>query len=330
MGAPILQYEAAQAPAGYVLLADSGDRTIFNLTGIPLVSKVDTPVVRPNGLISGGAITPAASSTNNYIDVAALTCYLAGVLTTVGADADVDCARPTVSNCCVYSITVTSAGAIAAVKGTEGGAIVSTRDAAGGPPLIAVGSIEIGQVHYTSQSAADVLASEIHQVPGTHQERSASPTWDMETYRVADGVLGVAGVTFHSALPSIHTGSVAKRVYLSYSAPSFANVAVAKDFKRPADSKSVSSEEYYGLTKGKTSTSLGQGSFTAALESLSDPLLSHEGEFCFFKFFPDREDTDKYVLAQGYLGVDETYEIDGQISAACTISAQYAGKRITG
>ena len=75
------------------------------------------PDVKPNGLATGGAITPAASGSNNVIDITALTCYIAGVETSVGATTDETVNRPTVSDYQKHSVTVTALGAIAVGDG---------------------------------------------------------------------------------------------------------------------------------------------------------------------------------------------------------------------
>lgn len=90
-----LMYEAGRDFTDFTALSDKGDHKQFD-SAVNFWSMYSgkEPDVRPNGLINGGAITPAASLTNNYVDIAALKCYLAGVETDVAADADVDCARP--------------------------------------------------------------------------------------------------------------------------------------------------------------------------------------------------------------------------------------------
>ncbi|OGP61898.1 MAG: hypothetical protein A2V65_01255, partial [Deltaproteobacteria bacterium RBG_13_49_15] len=219
----ILYYEAGQTYAGIVELTDQGDQMEF-LSADNLWSKYQgkAPVVRPNGLATGGVVIPAVAAGNNNVDIAALTAYLAGVLTSVGAGTNQAITRGAVDAYKISSIQITSAGAISVVAGTEGAAFVETRGVAGGPPFVLVGSIEIAQVRFSSLSAAPVLASEIFQVAGTHLERYDSPTFTAKPFNVESGVMGYAGIDFISALPKIHTGSLPKKVYAEYYEPIFA------------------------------------------------------------------------------------------------------------
>lgn len=407
----ILYYESGQTLVDWVALTDQGDHLDFRSASALWSDKSGYGAnVKPNGLATGGAVSAAVSGTSNYVDVAALTCYLAGALTSVVADADVDCARPDttylVLTCAaggytpciagdigktvtggvtgdtgtliaynnttrqwvvdqtdagdtfddddetlaigtgtgagtmnaigafcthqINSITVTSAGAIAVVQGTEGTSFSTTRGEIGGPPYIPTTSIEIAQVRYTTSAAAAVAAAEIFQVVGTHQERFDFPTWSVNRSNVASGVAGYAGVEFNSALPLIHTGALPKRVYAQYYTPVFAQVPKASDFVPAGESYSVGSTQIYGLTLGAVSKSLGQGSFQAYFEDgVTDGLLYEDGKKLWFQFKPDRL-KDPYLLTQGYLGVSQTFPAGDNIGASCTISAEVKSDRVSG
>jgi hypothetical protein len=322
-----LKYEAGQSKVAMAALTDSGDHKYFK-SNDNFWSKRSgyAPNVKPDGLATGGAVTPAASLTNNDIDVAALTCYLAGVLTSVSAAADQACTRPSggepANTHIINSITVTAAGAIAVVAGTPGTSFSATRGAAGGPPLIDVGAIEIQQVKFTSAAAAPVDASEIFGIPGDSQERYDYPTWTENRSYVEKGVAGYAGVTFDSALPLIHTGPAAKPVYAEYYEPVFANIPDAVDFVPPEESHSVSSTQVYGRTVAASSKSLNQGSFSALMESaIYEGFEQLKGENLWFKFFPDRT-KPPYIACQGILGVTRSFPAGDSIKAACTISSE--------
>ncbi|MBK8184903.1 MAG: hypothetical protein IPK63_19260 [Candidatus Competibacteraceae bacterium] len=77
----------------------------------------------------------------------------------------------------INSVTVNSSGAVAIVTGTDNTAFSDTRGAAGGPPSIPLGSVEVAQIRTTSVTAAVVLSTEIYAAPGTHQERYDNPVW---------------------------------------------------------------------------------------------------------------------------------------------------------
>src|SRR5574337_63616 len=313
-----LQYEGGQNVVAMTALTDAGDRTKFT-SAAALWSKRSgyAPVVRPNGLLTGGAITPDASAVVNVVDVAALTCNLAGVVTAVAAG-EGTITRPATAVAKVNSITVTSAGAIAVVAGTDGAttAFSETRAAAGGPPLIPVGSIEIGQVRVTSNTAAVITPGQIYQVVGLHTERADFPLYDIDYSKGA--------INFLAALDAIHTGTLPKGVYASFASPIFADVALASDYVPPETTHSVSSTQIYGTTLGATSSTLNQGTFTAYLnDGVTDALVLLKNQELWFKFFPDRY-ASPYILAQGKLGIARTFPAGDSMQAACTISASAA------
>lgn len=316
-----LQYEAGQNATAMSALTNSGDETTFT-SGASLWSGKSgyAPVVRPNGLLTGGAVTVHAD--NDKVTVAALTCNLQGVVTSVTAGTGT-ITRPASDKAKVCSITINSSGAIAVVAGTDGSGTTfsETRAAAGGPPLIPVDSIEIAQVRVTTSAAGAVAASQIYQVVGSHCERADFPLW---TVNYDEG-----SVTFLDALPEIHTGTVPKKVYASYAEPIFADVALASDFVPPETSHSVTSTQVYGTTLGATSSTLGQGTFTAYLENgVSDALVSLKNQNLWFKFFPDRYATP-YLLCQGKLGISRTFPAGDTIQAACTINAASAAVEVS-
>jgi hypothetical protein len=308
-----LQYEAGQNAVAMSALTNSGDETTFTSSASLWSGKSGyAPVVRPNGLLTGGAVSVHAD--NDKVTVAALTCNLQGVVTSVGAGAGT-ITRPASDKAKVCSITINSSGAIAVVAGTDGASTTfsETRAAAGGPPLIPVDSIEIAQVRVTTSAAGAVAASEIYQVVGLHTERADFPLWNVN--------YDEGSVTFLDALPEIHTGTVPKKVYASYASPIFGDIALASDFVPPENTHSVSSTQVYGTTLGATASTLGQGSFTAYLSNgVSDALVQLKDHTLWFKFFPDRY-ASPYLLCQGKLGVSRTFPAGDSIQAACTISA---------
>lgn len=312
-----LDYEAGQTAYAMHELTDSGDSTVYTSSASTWSAKAGfTATVRPNGLASGGVVSVAVSGSNNVVDVSALTVYLAGTLTSVSAATDETITRAATNVAKVNSITVTSAGAIAVIAGTDGGSTTfsETRGAAGGPPYIPVGSVEVAQVRTTTSAAAVIATTEIFQVVGVHREKYDYPVWDEVN---SDGE-----VHFVAALPAIHTGDLPKKVYASYYAPIFAEISLATDFQPPENTHSVSSTQIYNKTIGSTSKSLGQGSFTAYLnDGVSDALVGEKDQKLWFRFYPDRYKTP-YMLTQGTLGITRTFPAGDNIQAACTISAE--------
>lgn len=321
-----LSYEAGQAAVAMTELTDSGDATTFESTATVWSKRSGyAPTVRRQGLVTGCVITPAASGTSNYVDVSAGTAYIDGVLVDIEADDDVECARPAGAgdDCKILSVTIANDGSIAVEAGTDHTDLSETRDADGGPPLITVDSIEIGQVRYTSDSAAAVESSEIFQVPGTHQERADYPLFEINYVTTEAGVLQYAGVTFQDDLPLIHTGSVPSEVWASYNTPIFSEITNASEFVPAENSHSVSSKQVYNGTVGSSSSSLGQASFNAELQSgVYEAFTQLKDEELWFKFQPDRSNSTPYILTCGKLGIKRSFPAGDSISAACTISAE--------
>ncbi|MBN1613928.1 MAG: hypothetical protein JW950_05630, partial [Deltaproteobacteria bacterium] len=188
-----IQYESGQDLVSFIALTDQGDHQDFRSADQLWSNRAGyQPDVKPNGLATGGVVSVAASGSDDVVDVAALTCYLAGVLTSVEASTDLAIGRPTASHV-KYAITVTSGGALSAVKGVESTSFSTTRGAAGGPPYILPDSIEIAQVWLSSATPAEITADEIKQVVGTHCERYDYPTWTENRFNVESGIIGNAG-----------------------------------------------------------------------------------------------------------------------------------------
>lgn len=317
-----IQYEGGQNQSPMDALIDSGDATTFE-SGAELWSRRTgfAPVVRPDGLITGAAISPASAGSNNTVDVTALTAYVSGQEVTAAAETGLTCARAVTDTHIVHSIVVNSGGTVSAVSGTEGTSFSETRGDAGAPPLIPEGSIELGQVRLSSQTAAPVKASEIFQVVGLHQERYDSPIYEID-YR--NGT-----VVFNAALPLIHAGGEPKGVYASYAEPLWADVPKGSDFVPSETSHSVSSTQIYGTTLGSTSSTLNQATFTAYLnDGISDGLVKLKNETLWFRFYPDRYKSG-HILEQGKFGISRTFPAGNEIQASCTISPETAGQEVT-
>jgi len=320
-----LKFEAGQNPRGITAMTDSGDMLTFNTAALKPWSKKSgfEYSVTPDGVATGGNVSPGVSGSNDVVDVTALTCYLAGVLTSVSAGADKAVTRAATDVACINSITINSSGVITVVKGTDSAdaTFSETRAAAGGPPLIPVGSIELAQVRMASNTAAAVTAAEIYAVVGTHREKYDFPGWEENP---ADGE-----ITFDSVLPQSHTGAIPKGVFNDFSTPIFAPISIAGDYKPSSNSHSVSSEPYYNnKTLGSVSTSLGQGSFIAKLnDGVTDAIVKVKNENLWFQFFPNKNKSP-YWLDQGILGIDLDFGATDHPTANCTISAENEATRV--
>jgi hypothetical protein len=328
----IVYYEADALPVAMGALSDQGDYINFDSSDELWSGQADkAPVVRPNGLVSGGVITP--DTTNDQIDITALTCYLAGVSTDVGATSGQAISRPSVDTHQKFSITITSLGAVAVVDGAEGTSFSDTRGANGGPPWIDNDAIEIGQVWLDSQTPALITADEIKQVDTISMERFDSPAWELVYASVTNGVIGNAGIYFHSALAQIHSedaGSTVagKLVYASYYTPVFVEQVDAYDFIPPAQSHSINTTQVYGRVKGSKTSTLNTGSFSAELrDGISDNILKRLNDLLWFKFKQNRL-SDPYILAQGYLGGPTNFPAAGNVVTNFTIAAETEAVRV--
>lgn len=325
----VIMLEMSQSAVAMVELTNVGDNKEF-LSDDEYWSSQEgfEPDVKPDGLETGGAVIPGAAV--DTVSVAALTCYLVGVKTTVGADAAVSVPRPTVSDYKVCAVTITSGGAIAVIEGAEGTSFSEDRGEDGGPPYIPVGSITLRNVSYSSQTPAKVDVSEIKEILGVTLERYDFPTWDEKRMNITEGIVGDAGVMFHGALSLIHTGDLPKAVYAAYFTPEFAEIPSTKDFVPAEETHSQSSEAYYGRTIGSKASSLSQASFTVRLETgIRDAIIRKKNKLLFVKFLQNKLSTDA-IMTQGYLGLSRTFVVDTNPIGTCTLTAEVASEEITG
>ncbi len=316
---PKLEYESGQSFQDFEEMSDTGDATTYEASFAPWSGRSGfEAAVLPFGLATGGDITPNTGS--DSVAVAALTAYMPG---TAAANADglasvasdtVGVTRASTLTHMINSITVDASGALVAVAGTEGSSFTETRGAAGGPPLIPVDSVEIGQVRLSSDTAAAVASTEIFQVVGTHTERYDSPVWEEAP---------TAGeITFASALPAIHTGSVPKQVHVRGYVPIFAELPRVSDFVPADESNTVNSTQIYGSTLGSVSSSLGQASFTYyGQDGITDPIIKVKGERLWFRWYQDRNRAP-FSLTQGIVGISRTYPAGDHVNIPVTISAE--------
>jgi hypothetical protein len=320
----LIEYEAGQNAYPLEIMTTS-DRAVFSASFKPFSGRAGyEPKIMPNGLVNGGKITPSASANTVIVETA-----LVQMAAVSGADAngqvtitgaDVVCARASTDTQIVHSITVNASGALVVVSGVEGTSFSETRGAAGGPALIPVDSIEIGQVRYSSATSGVVSVNDIQQVPGLHVELA-----DFPVYTVSE----LSGqVKFASELPAIHTGSTSKRVYVSGFTPVFAEVPHGSNWVPAEITHSVNSTQVYGGTVGSSSSSLGQASFSAILkDGITDSILNVVNDRIWIKFKQDRNRIP-YQLTHGLLGLARSYPADGNVEASFTLSATNATENV--
>jgi hypothetical protein len=181
-------------------------------------------------------------------------------------------------------------------------------------------------VRVTTSAAAAIDSTEIFQVPGTHTERADLPTYTLNNIGNGDSADEPAKenayLEFADALPEIHASGTAKKTYISFYTPIFAQIQRAMDFVPAENTHSVSSTQYYDGTVASSSASLGQASFTALMDdNITDTIVGLRDEILTFKFFPDKNKTP-YIITQGVMGMSRSFPVSDQNQASITISAE--------
>ena len=203
------------------------------------------------------------------------------------------------------------------------------RGAAGGPPLIPVDAVEIGQVRFSATASAVIASDEIYQDIGNHAEYADYPI--PEIFNIGKGSYAAASaeknanVKFNEALPLSHTAGVPKRTYIKYYTPSFTTLPRTTDFKSANLGISKSSVSIYegsgvsGAIGSMKADSVGDVSFTVyTKDNVTDEILREEGEIVTVKFFPDANKTP-YILSQGMLGVEPEFPSNAPNALSVTV-----------
>ena len=325
-----IDMESGQTLFDYTKATDSGDQKVFTVSGKSVFSNKSgyELSVRPDGVVTGrNMISPHAD--DDKVTVAAHTAYIGGVLKTVDATT-MAVSRATGDVAKICSVTLSASGVVTEAEGTDSSdaTFTETRGAAGGPPYIPVGAVEIGQIRMTGNTEAVILESEIFQTIGTHVERFDYPTWTEYPLGEGDEATATAKknayIEFASEIgDGIHTSDAYKAVYVRGYVPVFSEISRSVDFVPAENSHSISSTQVYNGTVGSSSTSLGQASFTAMMDDgVTDSLISNRDQLLAFKFYPNRHKAP-YSLTQGKLGIKSTFPAADQIQASATISAEH-------
>jgi hypothetical protein len=321
----VIRMETGTNLVNFAQMTNSGDNQIFTAGTTWSGMSGKTPVIRPNGIVTGNQlITPSATA--DIVNVAAFTANSIGVVRSV-AGTTATITRPATDVAQIFSIVMTSAGAVEVVEGSESAttAFSETRNAAGGPPLIAVDSVELGQIRVAEHDATIITTAEIFQTPGQHTEFASFPVFDYnpigEGLSASSSAKARAFVAFQDALPLSHTGAVCKRTYIQYHAPLYASLSKTSDFVPAFITGSVSSTTGYRFSEATVTTALGQSTFTVYLDDgITDAILFNVGKVLTFQFFSN-EDNAPYSLTQGTLYMGASYPVAGQNQATCTVTS---------
>ena len=317
----ILYVETTQTQSAPTIMTDTGDHTLYTSPVNCWSRRAGyAPTVRPDGIITGATITTRSS--NDTVNISQGQVYLAGLLTTVTA-ANVVCARTGDAGnpCIITSIIVTALGAYAALQGLKGASLSATRGAAGGPPLITVGCIEIGQIKYTSEAAAPIASTAIYQEVGVHRERFDYPGWEINAIPSHEGIIPGGSVTMMAAQALTHIGPTTKRMYVTYAEPGFQGLFPVSDFVPPTNSHTVNTVRVYGGSVATWAATVGQGSFIVYLvNGAGNWIFTLIDKILTFHFKPDRYQPGGTVC-QGRLGVRPSFPATGLMVANCVITA---------
>lgn len=255
-----------------------------------------------DGVLSGCELKIAAAGTADIIDVRPGTVQIAGVEVTCAGATSLAVARGG-SACIKYSILCSNAGVVTALAGTTHASLSDTRAATGGPPLVTVGYVELGQVWYSSLTPAVVAVTELHMNPEQHTELAYYPGWKYVKPTGSDD----QKIELTAALMLNHTGPASRLLYAQYYNPVFATLSQISDMKPPRTSYSGTEQKTYdGTEKVTDNESLSDGSFKILLTHEANQLIKKaHGQVRWFKWFPNKTKTDYQLFCGRVVLVDE-------------------------
>jgi len=346
----VLYYEVPGGGTFYAMhaLTDSGDHQTFNFVGDDFISNFKgktsdsnySPTVRVDGVISGGTVIPSVAVANNNVDVTTMSAYIGGNDYTgsskVAADVDLACTRGDAGDpYLINSVICNAAGNFSVLAGLKGAAFDLTggRGAAGQPPYITVGSIEVAQVRFTTHGAAVVSADEIKMIPNVTREMAMRPGHDIEFARVSGGSLDSPGVTMRTPLAAIHTGDTARLVFMECYSANFAEWQGVRDVAFQGETIGSTSSETFSGVRSFTTSEISEGSFTWEVGSLtSDPewsVMEGKDARTWFKLLESRTATG-YLVCQAAASGVPTVPASGAIAVTVTLSGGTPYLRIVG
>jgi len=313
-----LRVEINRTKVAIALLTQSASSTEYT-TGIKYWSDEGAfkPVVRPNGVLSGFSMTP--SGTADTVNIAAGEANLNGVqLTKVSGTLLIT--RPTVSNFKISSVTLDAAGAFVEVQGAEDTAFSIVRAALGGPPLIPVDSVELGQVLMDAQGAAVFVAAELKQIINDSQEVATFPnfTIDFENGRILVPL----------GFKQIHTGVIARAVWAEYHTAGFLDMERVSSVQLPNTSRSVSSDATNTGPVGNVTSSVNAGSATIiGTNGVIEPAVLINDQKVWVIFNPDKNQSP-HSDVQCFWNAVPSFDAAANLSIAVTMTAENAASNL--
>ena len=312
-------------------MADSGDHTIFKVTGVDVFSGDPDVDVKPDGILAGiNLLSPESGATVNEVEWPAFTAQISGVEVDVLAGS-IAITRPAGAVSKICSIVVDGTGTVAVQAGTDGAtaAFSETRNATGGPPYVDVGDIELGQVRVASAGDAVITAAQIFQNPGQHAEFTHFPSIK-EIRPVGKGDIRAdsaaektAYVEFSSALPLTHAAGVPKGVFIDYATVNMTEIPRCMSYTACEISHGVNSTSFYGGTDASTTQSLGQGGFTVRTDdNIRDFIIRRKDKNTVVEFYPDKNKAP-FERTMAKLGMSRTFPEEDQNTCVVTMTSLY-------
>lgn len=266
-----------------------------------------TPVMKCDGVVSGGVVTPGTAVDD--VDISAVVCWIDGVSVSVAAASAEDVPKgATDAYYIIHAVTVTAAGAIAIVNGTEGASLSGNYGDAGGKPYTPATSILLGYVTRYDDESAVVTLAEISQVPNQSREVSVIP------YPVYDVQAGT--ITFEEALMANHTGDITKSVVADvYSPTSFTTLTGIASISLPGEtpaSNTVQTPD--GTSVAQDPNTLENGALVVLTDGSHNDLPALiDNTTAVVRFWPNSNKTDYYEFFAGISGRLETPVSGGQM-----------------
>ncbi len=214
----LLKVESGFTVKAYELMTDTGNHQLLSSTGtrFSLCEKDENgvdrrPVVTSDGVRNGCYVSPTASGAANAFDLSPGTLLIGGALVNITGSLGVSVSRPSAGNYRIVSVTLTAVGGLVVVNGADGTVVCATRGAAGGPPWVPTGSIELATI-ILSGTAGPLAEESITFAP----EYSHAPEYTLLPYS--------ATVRFAAPLAAIHTGATIRAVWAKWSEPTMVSL----------------------------------------------------------------------------------------------------------
>jgi len=270
---------------GPELMTDSGDHKNYSSAGnrFSLCASDENgidrrPVVRPDGLRNGCLVSSAISGIDNCVDVCAGSIWNGGIVKSVNGVTDLALTRPSAGNVKKVSITIDSAGTVAILDGTEGVSYTDSRGVAGGALYIPLGTVEL-------------VTIKLDEFTGPVKERSINFSPELSSFPVCEIDPYVAKAVFSKAHSPIHTGGVARNIYITYSVPQFSTLDPIS-FTPPVTTMEFDSASE-SLLKGQAK----QGKVALAINGTQlDLRWRINGSVRLFEFMPESTGTRKELF----------------------------------